>query len=318
MTLLCQNCNKFLQFRTVYKQVRSIYSKNILQEYEINECLICSYRWTSPVPTEKELQKLYGSEYAYDVHVSLGQELKVRAKIQAKFIMKKQRLHDFPILEVGCGSGILLSEIAKSGRRVYGTEISQKMLEIARIRLAKYSQSDNLWCQSAEKTFSDFNFVDFDFMLIHTLEHILEPKLVLQNIAKNMSQDSSLYLIVPNSENIFGRVRNRYWGYWQVPIHVSHYSLKSLKILLDQIGLEVVESRKLGSSLSARILTIVNLMNTPPPQLQRNWENKEFIVEGFCGFFRFMGLFLSIRNRRVIYPSKKIFKFAHLELGELI
>jgi 2-polyprenyl-3-methyl-5-hydroxy-6-metoxy-1,4-benzoquinol methylase len=305
MTLLCQNCNKFLQFRTVYKQVRSIYSKNILQEYEINECLICSYRWTSPVPTEKELQKLYGSEYAYDVHVSLGQELKVRAKIQAKFIMKKQRLHDFPILEVGCGSGILLSEIAKSGRRVYGTEISQKMLEIARIRLAKYSQSDNLWCQSAEKTFSDFNFVDFDFMLIHTLEHILEPKLVLQNIAKNMSQDSSLYLIVPNSENIFGRVRNRYWGYWQVPIHVSHYSLKSLKILLDQIGLEVVESRKLGSSLSARILTIVNLMNTPPLNSKEIGKIKNLSLKVFAGFSVLWACFYPFGTGELFIQAKK-------------
>lgn len=261
MNVLCQNCNNFLQSRTIHKRVDSIYSKKVSQGYDIDECIVCSYRWTSPVPTEEELHNIYESEYAYDVHAVLAQELKIRAKTQAKLILKKREIQHSPILEIGCGSGILLNELAKNGKKVYGIEISQKMLEIARIRLARYGQSDNLSSQSAEETLSAYNFVDFDFVLIHTLEHILEPRRLLQNIVKNMTSDSSLYLVVPYCDNMFGRARNRYWGYWQVPIHVSHYSTKSLRFLLDGIGLEIVESKKLGSSLSARILTILNLFN---------------------------------------------------------
>ena len=96
-------------------------------------------------------------------------------------------------MEIGCGSGILLNQLAKNGKEVYGIEISQKMLEIARIRLARYGQSDNLSSQSAEEALSAYNFVDFDFVLIHTLEHILEPRRLLQNIVKNMTSDSSLF-----------------------------------------------------------------------------------------------------------------------------
>ena len=137
-------------------------------------------------------QNLWGW-ICHDVHAVLAQELKIRAKVQAELILKKRKINHLPILEIGCGSGILLNQLAKNGKEVYGIEISQKMLEIARIRLARYGQSDNLSSQSAEEALSAYNFVDFDFVLIHTLEHILEPRRLLQNIVKNMTSDSSLF-----------------------------------------------------------------------------------------------------------------------------
>jgi hypothetical protein len=53
-----------LQPWTIHKRVDSIYSKKVSQGYDIDECTVCSYRWTSPVPTEEELHKIYEAEYA--------------------------------------------------------------------------------------------------------------------------------------------------------------------------------------------------------------------------------------------------------------
>ena len=238
--------------------MRSIYSGFMKEPYEIIECEFCTYRRTSPKPTEFELSEIYSTTYAYGVHAALYGELRARAKHIAKLI-DSARNREFQIVELGCGSGILLEEMARRKGNIYGIEISKEMVQLARSRLAKYGYSDNIKLGSATSLLGSNFAVGFDLVMNHSLEHFIEPSQLICDLAKLMTSGSNLFLVVPNSRTIFGKPRNRWWGYWQVPIHVSHYSKQSLDELLRHNGFEMVNSFSLGSSLTARFLTFVNL-----------------------------------------------------------
>jgi 2-polyprenyl-3-methyl-5-hydroxy-6-metoxy-1,4-benzoquinol methylase len=255
---LCSNCGATANTSSAVQNVRSIYSDNHKVGYTIMECDSCRHLFTHPVPNQDELDQIYRDSYAYELHAALFSELRQRAKLHAKLVAHQGPSN--PILEIGCGSGILLEVLAGKGRRVAGLELSQKMIDIAKIRLEKFNQETNLFCGSVINDVQVPEYSHHDVILVHTLEHMLNPKTFLHDVANIMGKDNNLYIVVPNSRNVFGKPRNRWWGYWQVPIHVSHYSKESLTSLLTDSSFEIIEFKKFGSSLSARLLTFVNFL----------------------------------------------------------
>ena len=256
--MICSNCGATANTSSVVQNVRSNYSDNHKPGYTIMECDFCKYLFTYPEPNQNDLDRIYRDSYAYELHAALVFELRQRAKVHARLVAHQEPSN--PILEIGCGSGILLEVLAGKGRRVAGLELSQKMIDIAKIRLEKFNQETNLFCGSVIDEVQLPDFIHHDVILVHTLEHMLNPKSFLHDVARKMCKNNNLYIVVPNSRNVFGKPRNRWWGYWQVPIHVSHYSKQSRTSLLTDSSFEIIEFRKFGSSLSARILTFVNFL----------------------------------------------------------
>lgn len=254
----CSNCGASANISSAVQNVHSIYSDNHKVEYTIMECDSCKYLFTYPEPSQNELDRIYKDSYAYELHAALVSELRQRAKLHAKLVAHPEPSN--PILEIGCGSGILLEVLAGNGRKVAGLELSQKMIDIAKIRLEKFNQQTNLFCGSVIDDLKLPDYIHHDVILVHTLEHMLNPKSFLEDVSSKMGRDNNIYIVVPNSRNVFGKPRNRWWGYWQVPVHVSHYSKESLTSLLTDSSFEIIEFRKFGSSLSARLLTFVNFL----------------------------------------------------------
>ena len=255
----CENCQKLSKHEVQRSNVRSIYSGFKAQPYSIQQCKLCQFSYTFPQPTQQQLNAIYKDSYAYGVHAALEGELRARAKHIAKFI-DRHTDKKYPIVELGCGSGILLEEMACKNRIVYGVEISKAMVSIAQSRLTKYTQEKHIYMGENFLILGGRFDFRFDLIMNHALEHFVEPSQFISDLAKKMTSGSNLFIIVPNSQTILRTSRNRFWGYWQVPIHVSHYSKQSMDELLKINNFERVHFFSRGSSLSARFLTFVNLL----------------------------------------------------------
>jgi 2-polyprenyl-3-methyl-5-hydroxy-6-metoxy-1,4-benzoquinol methylase len=84
------------------------------------------------------------------------------------------------------------------------------------------------------------------------LEHLVDPRAALQRVAELLRPDGWLFLSTPDRGSLVARALGRRWHYLDPIQHVSVFSRASLRILLEQIGFEVVDVAALGHSYRLR------------------------------------------------------------------
>ncbi len=138
------------------------------------------------------------------------------------------------LLEVGIGSGELLSVALEMGYCVEAVEIS---LEVAK----KVSDILNMpiWVgdflnYTSEKTYSIITMGD-------VLEHIAEPARALSIAHRLLADDGVLWLSTPNYESSFSKMRKFADPMWMEPHHISYFSYRGLKALARRCGFTIRE-----------------------------------------------------------------------------
>lgn len=134
------------------------------------------------------------------------------------------------ILDIGCGSGRALSLLKERGWDTYGVELNAQAVDIARNKL-------NLKVELGSINDIEFrdNFFDVVTML-HTLEHMPNPKETLRKVNKVLKIGGTLITIIPNVDSFEARIFRQYWLGWDPPRHLYSFSLRTLKKMLRTIG----------------------------------------------------------------------------------
>lgn len=143
------------------------------------------------------------------------------------------------VLEIGFGTGYALSRIAEEIRRkgrVYGIDISPKMLELARAKLIKKNVSDRveLTCRDAAKLLYPDKKFDAVFMSF-TLELFDTPEIpvILEEIKRILKPGGRLVVISTSKENgksIYLKIYE--WAHNKFPKYIDCrpiYVLESIK-----------------------------------------------------------------------------------------
>lgn len=155
-----------------------------------------------------------------------------------KFIGSKQK-----ILDVGCWDGKMGSTIKRKGNEVWGIDIANKALKIAQKRLDRVFcldiESDNL-----EKLPKEY----FDVIILSdVLEHLFDPKAILEKFKKFLTKDGRIIISLPNVA--FWEVRlNLLLGKFEYkdlhildPTHLRFFTLQSAKDMFLKAGLSVIK-----------------------------------------------------------------------------
>lgn len=246
----CSVCAK--KTATIYRtSVKSVYSD---KAYDVLHCSNCDHYFTDPVFTPEELDDIYTNKYSYDAHSLIEGEKTMRASKYAEYIANLKGVST--ALEVGCMHGLLLTQMEKRGLKVSGVELDPEAVEYCK------SQGLNVVQSSIEDHLKKAGNKHDVIIMSHVIEHIADPKKQLSELRKRMSDKGRLVLITPNSKAPSRKLFGRFWGYWQVPVHINHFNITSMKELLKQTGFELTDQTFYGGDSLFFLSTFANMLGS--------------------------------------------------------
>ena len=214
------------------------------ESFLIFQCNNCSAAFTQDVPAQETIGRYYASEnYISHSDTSKGLINRIYHAVRKKTLQQKKYLIEHAtgiltgtILDIGCGTGAFLYTMQQAAWQITGLEPD----ETAR-RKAKEIHSINP-IPSGELFHLPEN--NFDAITMwHVLEHVHQLHEYIAQIKLLLKPDGRLVVAVPNYTSTDALQYQQYWAAFDVPRHLYHFSPASMKALMAQHGLQVIETK---------------------------------------------------------------------------
>jgi 2-polyprenyl-3-methyl-5-hydroxy-6-metoxy-1,4-benzoquinol methylase len=214
------------------------------QTYTLVRCPGCSLVWLSHPPKPDEMHLHYTNDYHKLISAAgnAPNRWKQRKADVAKFKTSGT------LLDLGCSSGSFLESMRSESWKLFGIEMSAETAKKAEAKTgAQVFVGDILGAPFPPESFDVITCFD-------VLEHVYEPRQVVEKVATWLKPGGIFYFQVPNINSAEARVFGTYWHGLELPRHLFHYSPASLRSLAKAAGLKVVllEARQnpaVGTSL---------------------------------------------------------------------
>jgi 2-polyprenyl-3-methyl-5-hydroxy-6-metoxy-1,4-benzoquinol methylase len=193
---------------------------------------------------DERLRGYYESEYQKTNSLVSGRALSARehfeirlGSIEPSYEQIVPLVHPgMSVLEVGCGSGALLSLLKPHAKRLVGVELNHEFVEFINNEL------------DIEAHYGDINTLGlsehFDVvMCVDTLDHLPNPFQTVQSMIRLLAPGGVLYLEVPNLDdalNLYLPQPNRqaYQTFFWHRAHLFYFNQQSVQALLRKAGLD--------------------------------------------------------------------------------
>ncbi len=223
-------------------------------------CIKCDYVFDSPRPTQEEIVAFYSKPSQYDDWLADEDE---RNSLWMRRIRKiaKHNING-SLLDIGAGIGQFLHLIQEHQCEVLGVEVSISAISVAKNRY-------NIDIIAGDAISADIP-IDRGFDMVtmfHVLEHVPNPKQVIDRCYSLLNHSGILVIAVPN-DVVSLRYRSlamirRILGRWGVEaykdagkfgfsrislegtmneIHLSHFTPNGLQKFLERSGFEIIEN----------------------------------------------------------------------------
>lgn len=200
---------------------------------ETHRLVRCTRCWLVSLqnpPRPEEMGKHYGPDYDRFIGRA-GDNSSNRWRDRREAITKHKS--SGAILDLGCSSGAFLETLKGQGWELYGIEMSEGAAKQATERSgARVYVGDVLDAPFAPNSFDVITCFD-------VLEHVYEPRKVLEKARHWLKPGGIVYILVPNIESGEARIFKSYWYGLELPRHLSHFSPRSLRYLAESVGLTV-------------------------------------------------------------------------------
>jgi SAM-dependent methyltransferase len=235
-------------------------------EVRVAWCPECGLGVTLDAPGREELAELYEQEYPDDGRVPrTGALARVWHAVNGSLPIA-DRVREGPVLDVGCHTGETLAALQARGFAVVGLEPNPRAAAVARARGLDVVGEP---IEQADLPRGRFRTV----LLSQVLEHVEDPHLVLGKVSESLAPGGAASIVVPNAESAARRLFGAHWAHWHVPFHLFHHTVRSLRKLCVQSGLEIrrLETVTPGEYLMLSILA------------WRNARRGRYSIEPFTG-----------------------------------
>lgn len=213
----------------------------VKDEFTYYKCEDCGSVFIQPIPSD-QLAKIYPANYYSFSNKSKNIVFQLKEWLDKQFfkkILHQIKNQEINVLDVGGGTGWILSTLKKIDKRISYTHIVD-------IDANAKSVAEKNGHTYFEGTIEKFN-TDKQFHLIlmlNLIEHVADPLAVLQKIQTMLSPGGIIVIKTPNTESWDARLYKRsYWGGLHCPRHWVLFSEKSFKILLHSTALEIKKLR---------------------------------------------------------------------------
>jgi ubiquinone/menaquinone biosynthesis C-methylase UbiE len=198
------------------------------------------------------------------------------------------------LLDVGCGAGDFLEMLQnRSGWQVTGLEPNSAAAQYAR-NLRHLEVITGFLPQLAIPSHT------YDIVTLwHVIEHVPDPKEVLNEIRRLLKPDGALIVALPVADSLEAKWFGPSWAGYDVPRHLMTFTRSSFVGLMRQSGLLAEERFGVVQGFASLRLSINFWVNSKNP----TWRHAQILWE----FFVLPSLFLLLRWRSQQKSSVAVF-----------
>jgi SAM-dependent methyltransferase len=177
------------------------------------------------------------------------------------------------LLDIGCNEGRGLQIYRRNGFRPEGLELNARAAEVARAAgFTVYETPLEDFCATAP----------YDVVVLsNVLEHSLDPKHMLRDVARILKPGGQVWISCPNSQSWLRRLFGRAWINWHVPFHIVHFSPRTLRGLLVETGFTGITFRQITPALWVAS-SIITQMFAHAGRPTRQLRNPSLILALMC------------------------------------
>jgi 2-polyprenyl-3-methyl-5-hydroxy-6-metoxy-1,4-benzoquinol methylase len=208
--------------------------------FAVVQCRDCGLCFTNPRPSRRSIGQFYPAVYGPHRPPHDGRRAGRRRSREERQMLPwhgQGRLLDF-----GCGGGAYLERMHRQGWDVTGLDVSATAIECVRSRLGLRALLGTL-------PHPKLGPASFDVITMwHSLEHVHEPLEVLRAAHGLLAPGGKLLVATPNIDSLPFRWFGQAWYGLDLPRHLTHFSPRTLRLMLQRAGFTVSPVRMLRYS----------------------------------------------------------------------
>lgn len=225
------------------------------------DCDVCHYAHLFPLPSGKDIAKLYGGSELYTNPENSPPDWFEQERKENEAGLWNARYDDdlkllsgdLRLIDIGCGAGWFVKYVRDN--HLYGEVFGIEPSEVAR-KVLNLPYIYPRW--------PDIPYPYTKMRASLVLEHVLHPQRVLLQWRERLCEHGRLLVIVPNEINsLRARVGNEWWV---VSRHVNYFSAASLRRLMLSSGFRVVHET---ATMPMEIFILMGLDYRKNPALGR-------------------------------------------------
>lgn len=202
-------------------------------EFHVVECGECGHRYLDPRPTPDSLDALYPADYSVfsaTTRPLTGWRWRLA---HVRQFGRLPRRGDGRLLEIGCGSGVLLASLTAQGRETLGIEPSATAAAAARAA----GMEVLVGTEQLVDTLDPESFAEIYALMV--VEHVPDPIATLRRAFRVAAPGAVLTISVPNFGSRGRRRFGRHWFPLQLPRHFHHFDRTTITRALEDAGWRV-------------------------------------------------------------------------------
>lgn len=192
-------------------------------------CAQCGFQFYSPRPRARWIEAYYHDEAFYE-------KTNITAVEIVMDILAHRQATPGKLLDVGCGIGALVALARKKGWDAVGIDTSPKAAALAKREL----DIDVLQTCLGDAPFDPDT---FDVVvLLAVLEHAFDPAALAEQTLRALKPGGLAIFSLPNLDNLsYLLMPNKAEYSWFVKEHINHFTLRTLRALLEKVGFRDLE-----------------------------------------------------------------------------
>lgn len=247
----CPVCgNKYYEILAEHKLNLPELLKFMPDNLYIVSCKNCGMIYTLSCATQNTYNQYYDTIHAYTENKNTHDEREdyYSEKIWEKEydIIKEYVKRDVRIIDIGTGTGGMLKIFQKHGfENLIGIDIDDKK-ELMQSKGFRFLQGDinSLPALDISDVHETYNL----YILNGVLEHIFDVRTAMYSLLDTMKTQDYLFIMVPDADEYITHFDKafRYFGME----HINHFNQRTLRILFENYGFEIVDEHKFDYALS--------------------------------------------------------------------
>jgi 2-polyprenyl-3-methyl-5-hydroxy-6-metoxy-1,4-benzoquinol methylase len=214
-----------------------VFIKKQINGWLIERCTTCGLVQIMPKPSKQAVRALYKHDWPHFspyqsqrlVHQTYFHTL---IPFLLQQIPKKQHIQ---LLDVGCATGILLSEASNRGIDATGVDISHDAVAYCRKQGLKVIEGTVMEVVSNKLWQKQFDIVT----ACQVIEHERDPLLFFQTIRRVLVPGGMVIVTTPNHDAIWRKIMETKWIGYQHPEHLFFFTPHTLIAILNRAELQV-------------------------------------------------------------------------------